>query len=125
VTLPALLIRLRTLLGPVAPPPQSPDRAIWPDLPVHNFVSGRSASIDDAQRGDAAFSMDGKGKGPLPIAIPQYVSWRDADGVDHAMILIQAEQAPDGTSIVGLRSFHGEETVATLPEITLLGTKKR
>ncbi len=68
--------------------------------------------------------MDGKSLGAIPITIPQYVWWSDEDGTKHPMILVQAERAPDGIEIVGLRDFDGQETVATLPELELLGTKK-
>ena len=70
------------------------------------------------------FSMNGGSKGALPVAIPQYVLWKDANGISHPMILVQAEIAPDGSEIVGLKDFNGGETVATLPEVTLLGTQK-
>ncbi|WP_199857289.1 hypothetical protein [Sphingomonas sp. EC-HK361] len=85
---------------------------------------GRTATVEDAKKGNATFSMDGKSQGALPIAIPQYVWWTDETGSKHPMILVQAELAPDGTKIVGLRDFGGEGTVATLLEVELLGTKK-
>jgi len=97
---------------------------LWPDLPTSGFMAGRAANVDDVKNGNAAFSMDGKSLGALPLAIPQYVFWTDENGQKHPMILVQAEQAPDGTKIVGLRNFAGQETVATLPELELLGTKK-
>jgi hypothetical protein len=68
--------------------------------------------------------MNGQGKGALPIEVPQYVLWTDDKGNKHPMILVQAEKAPDNSDIVGLRDFYGKETVATMPEVTLLGTKK-
>ncbi len=58
------------------------------------------------------------------LPIPQYVLWSDEHGAKHPMILVQAEKAPDGQTIVGLRDFSGQGTVATLPEVELLGTKK-
>ena len=68
--------------------------------------------------------MNGGSKGALPIDIPQYVVWKDEHGSKHPMILVQAERAPDGTEMAGLRGFDGSETVAIMAEITLLGTKK-
>ena len=119
-----LLGRLAMTFGLAAGPAFANDTIPWPDLPTKGFTSGRVASVEDAKRGDATFSMDGQSRGALPIPIPQYVIWTDEHGVKHPMILVQAEEAPDGSKIVGLRDFKGQEAVAILPEVTLLGTKK-
>ena len=116
--------RIAALLGLAASPAVAAPSPTWPDLPKSGFVVGRPASVEDAKQGNAVFSMDGKSGGALPIAVPQYVWWSDEHGTKHPMILVQAEQAPDGSKIVGLRDFAGHETVATLPELELLGTKK-
>jgi hypothetical protein len=100
------------------------ETVVWPDLPTTGFISGRPASKEDIAAGNAAFSLSGQSDGALPIKIPQYVLWSDETGKQHPMILVQAERAPDGTEIVGLRDFNGAETVGTLPEIKLLGTEK-
>ena len=97
---------------------------MWPELPTRGFTVGRAATVEDAKSGNAVFSMNGQSKGAIALLIPQYVYWTDEHGVKHPMILVQAEHAPDGTQIVGLRDFQGHETVGTLPELTLLGTKK-
>ena len=97
---------------------------MWPDLPTTGFTKDRAATIEDAKNGNAVFSMDGKSNGAIHVTIPQYVLWTDEQGEKHPMILVQAEKAPNGMEIVGLRNFEGKETVATMPEITLLGTKK-
>ena len=96
----------------------------WPDLPVRDFIAGRTASEADIADRRAVFSMAGTGLGPLSIEIPQYAYWIDEMGDQHPMVVVQAEQHPDGTGIVGLRSFDGSETVATLPEVKLLGKEK-
>jgi len=96
----------------------------WPDLPTRGFISGRPATIEDAKQGNAVFSMKGQSKGALAITVPQYALWRDEKALNHAMIVVQAERAPDGSEIVGLRDLEGHEAVATLPEVTLLGTEK-
>ncbi|VVT06887.1 conserved exported hypothetical protein [Sphingomonas sp. EC-HK361] len=119
-----LIGRLATMLGLAASPALAGEGITWPDLPTTGFVVGRTATVEDAKKGNATFSMDGKSQGALPIAIPQYVWWTDETGSKHPMILVQAELAPDGTKIVGLRDFGGEGTVATLLEVELLGTKK-
>ena len=100
------------------------ENIVWPDLPTTGFLNGRTATVDDAKNGNAVFSMNGQSAGVLPLTIPQYVEWTDENGQKHPMILVQAEKGPDGTEIVGLRDFQGKDTVATLPELTLLGTKK-
>ena len=119
-----IIARVAALLGFVATPSIASDQAVWPDLPKTGFISGKPATVEDAKQGNAAFSLDGRSKGALPLIIPQYVRWTDEQGVSHPMILVQAEEAPDGTKIVGLRDFSGQETVATLAEIELLGTMK-
>jgi hypothetical protein len=96
----------------------------WPDLPSKGYLAGRPASLGDAKAGNAVFSMDGGSKGALPVAIPQYVLWKDEQGTSHPMILVQAERAPDGSDILGLRDLVGGEMVVTMPEVTLLGTEK-
>ena len=96
----------------------------WPELPTSGFLSGRAATIADAEAGRAIFSMDGKSLGPLDIEIPQYAILTGEDGASQAVIVVQAERAPDGTEIVGLRRADGSEIAATLPELRLLGTEK-
>jgi hypothetical protein len=119
-----LFVRLAAALGLAASPALAGDKVNWPDLPTSGFMTGRPATVEDAKQGNAVFSMDGKRSGVLPVVIPQYVWWSDEQGKKHPMILVQAEQALDGTKIVGLRDFAGSETVATMPELELLGTKK-
>ncbi|WP_082441694.1 hypothetical protein [Sphingomonas sp. Leaf33] len=119
-----LIGRFAAVLGLAASPAVAGVGTNWPDLPKTGFIAGRVATVEDTKRGDAAFSMDGQGRGVLPVKVPQYAWWTDEAGVKHPMILIQAEIAPDGSKIVGLRSFAGQETVATLSEVELLGTKK-
>jgi hypothetical protein len=96
----------------------------WPELPATGFIRGRPATVQDAREGSAVFSMNGGGKGPLTSEIPQYAVWTDEHGVKRPAILVQAERAQDGAEMVGLRSLAGSEIVATMPEVTLLGTRK-
>ena len=100
---------------------QEPDA--WPELPTRGFVTGRAATPDDVEKGDAVFSMNGVGK-PAALAVPQYVHWRDDAGKRHPRILVQAENAPNGIVIVGLRDAAGREEAATADELDLLGTRK-
>jgi len=96
----------------------------WPDLPTLEFIMGRTATEDDIADRRAVFSMAGQSLGPLSIEVPQYAYWIDEMGDEHPVIVVQAEQHPDGTGIIGLRSSDGSETVATLPEVKLLGKEK-
>ncbi len=95
----------------------------WPALPTDGFVTGRAAANDEVDSGQAVFSMDGQGR-PIAIAIPQYAFWTDEDGNEHPVIVVQAERAPTGMEIVGLLMPDGSHTVATMPELKLLGKEK-
>jgi hypothetical protein len=119
-----MLKKLLLSVGLIASAAAASNEVEWPELPTSGFVSGRPATRDDIAKGNATFTLDGKSSGALSIKIPQYALWKDENGRDHAVILVQAELAPDGLEIVGLRNFDGTEIVATMPEITLLGTKK-
>ncbi|TPG13488.1 hypothetical protein EAH87_17360 [Sphingomonas koreensis] len=99
------------------------DRVSWPDLPTKGFIKERLATVEDVDRGDAVFSTNGAGH-VVSVVIPQYAYWRDEKGAKHPRILVQAEGAPNGLTMVGLRDFAGNESVATLPEVELLGTRK-
>ena len=55
----------------------------WPALPSTGFVSGRAATKQDVERGDAAFALESNGKAegrPLDVKIPQYALLRDEKG---------------------------------------------
>lgn len=88
---------------------------------------GRAATAADIDLGDAVFSQatnDGLKVEPCPIAIPQYALWQDEDGSTHPVFVVQAEKHvsdPTGEPIYGLRTFDGEEIVASCEEVRLLG----
>ena len=96
----------------------------WPELPKSGFVTGKVATKDDVASGQAIFSMNGQSLGPVAIEIPQYAMWKDEKGIEHPVIVTQAEKAPNGMQIVGFRTLDGQETAATMPELRLLGSKK-
>ena len=96
----------------------------WPELPASGFIEGRVATKADVESGQAIFSMDGQSVGPVEIEIPQYALWRDDQGDEHPVIVVQAEKAPNGMQIVGIKTFGGQDMAATLPELRLLGTNK-
>ncbi|MGH7026136.1 hypothetical protein [Brevundimonas sp.] len=99
----------------------------WPSLPTSGFMLGRAATAADIDLGDAVFSQatnDGLKVEPCPIAIPQYALWQDEDGSTHPVFVVQAEKHvsdPTGEPIYGLRTFDGEEIVASCEEVRLLG----
>ncbi|MDR7154568.1 hypothetical protein J2W40_001380 [Sphingobium xenophagum] len=96
----------------------------WPDLPSQGFIVGRPATLEDAQRGDAVFHTNGTGGDAATVAIPQYAYWSESPGEKLAVILVQAEHSPDGPILVGLRDLNGNDILATMSELELLGTKK-
>jgi hypothetical protein len=57
---------------------------------------------------------------PLPVEIPQYAIWRDKSGRSVQAVLVQAKGL-GSENLLGLRSFDGEEIVALLAKVTLLG----
>ena len=93
-------------------------------LPTTGFITGRAATADDVAAGNAAFSMQGAARGPLPIGIPQYAYWTDENRRRVPVIVVQAERGPNGEEMVGMRKLDGSEIVATLAEVTLLGTER-
>lgn len=97
----------------------------WPDLPTEGFVGGQVATDADVMAGRAVFAQGGAPGQTTPISlqIPQYACWTSEDAGRQRVILIQAEHGPPG-DIVGLRTARGEEIVATLPEIQLLGQQR-
>jgi hypothetical protein len=96
----------------------------WPDLPESGFIAGRAATKDDVASGQAVFSMDGQSLGPVDIDIPQYAMWTDENGVEHPVIVTQAERAPNDMQIIGFKTLGGRYTAAMMPEVRLLGSKK-
>jgi hypothetical protein len=109
------------LAGGTSQAQQSP----WPPLPDKGFISGRAATSDDVNQGNALFvaKVDDLiiGK-PIAITIPQYAYWTDKRGHRVPVVVVQAEEA-EGSQLFGFRDAQGKEHVATGPEMTLLGTK--
>ena len=101
------------------------DNMIWPELPASGFIEGRVATKADVESGQAIFSMDGQSVGSVKIEIPQYAMWKDDQGEEHPVIVVQAEKAPNGMQIVGFKTLGGQDMAATLPELRLLGSNKR
>ena len=100
---------------------------MWPELPKKGFVSGRPATPDDIDTGNAVFVLEAAGKvigKPLDITIPQYAYHVDKKtGKRTPGIIIQAEQA-QGNKIVGMRTLSGTEIAGLLREYELLGTEQ-
>jgi hypothetical protein len=98
---------------------------MWPELPEHGFISGRTATDDDVRAGNAVFVLgsDGRPVGePMSLTIPQYVT-HNGDRERWPAILVQAERADD-QEIVGIRYFDGRVGVAALSECELHGTRR-
>ncbi|MEW9901076.1 hypothetical protein ABWL39_20895 [Chitinivorax sp. PXF-14] len=98
---------------------------IWPPLPTTGFIAGRSATKSDVANGNAVFvAARGEvsiGK-PLPVAVPQYVWFKD-QGHRKPAILIQAEEA-DGKPIYGARLLDGSYVAGFGSDFDLLGKAK-
>lgn len=97
----------------------------WPDLPTEGFLAGRVATDADVMAGRAVFAQGGAPgqTSPISVQIPQYACWTSDDAGRQRVVLVQAEHGPPG-DIVGLRTPRGEEIVATLPEVQLLGQQR-
>ncbi|QHG24879.1 hypothetical protein [Pseudomonas sp. DTU12.1] len=100
----------------------------WPDLPETCFVSGRSATNEDVDRGCAAFLINVKGKAagtPIKMDIPQYAMHIEAGTLKETpVVIIQAEQNGK-IKAVGYKEVGTEQLgAALLKELRLLGTKK-
>lgn len=119
-----MLVRMLVFSAVAALLTAAEEPIMWPNLPTSGFIRGKAATVADVENDNAVFFMNEQSEGAWPLTIPRYVEWADEFGVDHPMILIQAEQAPGGLKMVGLRAFNGQATVATLPEVKLLGTEK-
>jgi hypothetical protein len=94
-------------------------------LPSTGFISGRAATEKDVEDGNAVFVAKVEDKiigTPIAITVPQYAFWSRADG-KILVVIVQAEEA-NGMRLFGFRDAAGEETVATGPEIELLGTTR-
>ena len=106
----------------------SPDTGeiVWPPLPAHGFVAGRSATRADVENGRAAFcaAMAGREIGrPIPAVIPQDAMHVDETGKRTAGIVIQAEQVGP-LRIIGFKPLTDSELlVATEAEFEFLGTQ--
>src|SRR4249919_2139159 len=94
----------------------------WPPLPTSGFISGTPATENDLQAGDAVFVQAAGLVEALNILIPQYGWLEDDAGSERLMVVVQAERS-DAGEILGLRDFDGNEFVATVEEVRLVGTK--
>jgi hypothetical protein len=94
----------------------------WPQLPVTGFISGRAATFQDIQDGNAVFvtKVDGAATGrPLAVTIPQYAYYTNG-GKKVPVVIVQAEE-DNGMQLFGFRDAAGAEYVASGPELELLG----
>ncbi len=93
----------------------------WPELPLSAFIAGRLATEADVFEGRAVFYEDGSKAWPLDIVIPQYGVLSRDDGAALRVVIVQAQQNERGSSIVGLRDAKGQEYVADIREVRLVG----
>jgi hypothetical protein len=101
----------------------------WPDLMKIGHVTGRVATQDDVNAGNAAFAIrdiDGHpGAKPIRLTIPQYAMYVDRDtGHEVPVVVIQAEDRA-GAKLAGFRLVARDGVGACLlSELRLLGTKR-
>lgn len=99
----------------------------WPPLPDNGGMRGRPAALADIDSGQAIFSQATEGNrqpGVCKILIPQYGLWKGENDAPLPVFVMQAEfhvNDPDGEPLFGLRTFDGEEIVASGEEVELLG----
>ena len=96
----------------------------WPPLPRSGFVTGRLATEADIRHGDAVFltTIDGKPSGtPARIQVPQYALLNQENGKRQPVVVVQAETNERGT-FLRMRDAAGQEYVARIAEVTLLGS---
>lgn len=96
----------------------------WPSLPETAFVAGRLATEADFLEGRAVFYVKDAVGRPLDIEIPQYALLKKEDGAFVRVVVVQAQTDALGErAIVGMRDGAGNNYVATLGEVQLLGAR--
>ena len=100
----------------------------WPDLPVEGYITGRPATTEDVEAGNAVFSMkvDDQYVGkPVDIPIPQYAFLLDDEtGNKEPVIVVQAENNGEITAIGYIRIRDGEIGIASIEEFRFIGRDK-
>src|SRR5205085_1625574 len=82
-------------------------------------VTGRAATRADVLAGRAVFFVDAPST-PYPMSLPACARVQLEDGSSADVIVIQAEQGPEGV-YVGIRSLTGGKAICELCEIQVLG----
>lgn len=96
----------------------------WPGLPTDHFMTGRAATQQDVQDGNALFALAAEASPtPLELEIPQYAVHRNSDtGEDEGVIVLQAESA-SGQRVVGYVRVQDQQLgVDVIESFELLGT---
>ncbi len=97
----------------------------WPPLPTKGFVSGRQATDEDVNAGNAIFVLKAYGGyfgKPMNVTIPQYAYLIKAGEKPVPVIVVQAEIGK-GIKLFGVRGLDGDKSTARDYELKLLGTK--
>ena len=115
-----------------SPPATSaaPSDSAWPPLPTTGFVSGRAATREDAQAGNAVFVLrDGDGHPgtkPLDIVIPQYAIFVDTERHERRRVFIVQGEQFDSMVMIGYRDIAtGELGIGAPTDFELLGLHPR
>jgi hypothetical protein len=103
--------------APVSEPWGAIDPHSWQSTPC---VAGRAATRDDVVAGRAVFFVDGPST-PYAMPLPACARVQLEDGSSANVVVIQAEQGPEGI-FVGIRAVAGGTAICELCEIEVLGT---
>ncbi|MEO1543503.1 MAG: hypothetical protein AAFR75_05720, partial [Pseudomonadota bacterium] len=102
--------------------------AAWPALPEIGYISGRAATTEDVDAGNAVFALKAGDEyigEPVQIEIPQYAFHADSDtGEKTPVVVVQAETDGDVTAIGFRYISDGSTGVGLIGEFELLGQQK-
>lgn len=116
----ALLVVVMVGVKLMQPKPPPPPASLWPALPKSGFISGRLATAEDGQKGNAVFVGKGPGRAALPVKIPQYAYRVDGSG-KYPGIILQAEEMEHMRVVGFIRLGATKPEVGGLEEFELLG----
>ena len=104
--------RMSQLWGPI-------DLNRWRETPA---IAARVARESDVRAGTAVFFLEDPeriGATPLELEVPCCAVWRNDDGVNVPVVVVQAEEA-EGKTYIGFRFLEGGNGLCALEELELL-----
>jgi len=99
------------------------EKVDYPPLPTEGFVTGRIATQEDVNNGNAAFATLPEQKvvrQAVPIPVPQYAVYRG--GQKHELMFVIQVEKVNGKVTIGARPVEGGDVVIGTPtDFMLLG----